>query len=87
MKTLTATQLARNLRCVLDGLEQGGEEIVIVRKNHPVARLVPGAPAMTALEALSDLYGILPDEEGESWLRDSRRPGGTLDEELRDPWE
>ena len=27
---------------------------------------------MTALEALGDLYGVLSDDEGESWLRDAR---------------
>jgi len=58
MKALTATQVARQFSRVLDSLEQGGEEVVVLRNNQPVARLVPGAARMTVLEALADLeYG------------------------------
>jgi prevent-host-death family protein len=76
MKMLTVTALARNIRRVLDRIEREGCEIVIVRHRRPVARLIPVAPVMAALEALSDLYRTLPDEEGVRWLRDSRRGGG-----------
>ena len=84
MKTLTAAALARNLSRVLDRMEHEGDEVVIVRNRHPVARLIPGAPVMTALEALSDLYRTLPDDAGARWLRDSRRRGGGLRAEMRD---
>ena len=87
MATVTATELARNLSRILDRLEHGGEEVVIVRNNRPIGRLIPGAPVMTALEALADLYRTLPDEDGEAWLRESRIPERDWDEELRDPWE
>lgn len=87
MKSLTATELARNLSRVLDNLEYGREEIVITRNKRSVARLVPGAPSMTAHEAMNDLYGLLLDEEGAAWLRDARGREAVLSEELRDPWE
>jgi prevent-host-death family protein len=85
MKTITATEAARNFSKLLDMLEQGTEEIVVVRNHHPVARLVPGAPRITALEALSDLQGTISDQEGSSWLRDSRI-GRRTRKKVRDPW-
>jgi antitoxin (DNA-binding transcriptional repressor) of toxin-antitoxin stability system len=87
MTVLTATQLARNLDRVLDRLEHGGEEVLIVRGDQPLARLLPGTPTVTAHEFLSDLYGVLTDEEGEAWLNDMKGMDRTLDEELHDPWE
>jgi prevent-host-death family protein len=86
MTTMTATELARNLSAVLDRLEHGSEEIVVVRSRHPVARLVPGAPRMTAMEAFADLYGAISPEEGEAWKRDCAAADRTLREELADPW-
>jgi antitoxin (DNA-binding transcriptional repressor) of toxin-antitoxin stability system len=87
MKTLTATELARNLSRILDSLEHGSEEIVIVRNKHAVAKLIPGAPMMTALEAMSDLHRTLPYAEGEAWLRDSRKIADAVDDGMSDPWE
>ena len=86
MKTLTATELARNISRVLDALEHGGDEIVVMRNRHPVARLVPGAPRMTALEALSDLHRTLDMDEGGAWLEDVARADRLLVRETRDPW-
>lgn len=86
MKTLTATEAARNFSRVLDMLEHGAEEIVVVRNNHPVAKLVPGAPRLTALEALADLYLTLPDKEGAAWLRDVRKMDRPIRKQVRDPW-
>lgn len=86
MRTMTATDIARGFSRVLDSLEHGGEEIVVVRNHHPVARIVPGAPRMTALEALSDLYRVLDDAEGELWAADSARADRLLVAEARDPW-
>ena len=86
MKTMTATDVARGFSRVLNGLAQGGEEIVIVRNNQPVARLVPGTPRMTALEALADLHQALEDGEGSAWLVDMRGGDRLLVREARDPW-
>jgi antitoxin (DNA-binding transcriptional repressor) of toxin-antitoxin stability system len=73
MKKMTATEAARSFSRVLDMMENGTEEIVIVRNDHPVAKLVSGTPQMTALEALSDLYRTLPDQEGPGWLKDAKK--------------
>lgn len=86
MKTLTATEVSRNFSRVLDELERGGEEIVIVRGRHPVAKMVPGAPRLTAIEALGDLYRTLDDAEGRAWLEDMREADRPLRHEARDPW-
>jgi antitoxin (DNA-binding transcriptional repressor) of toxin-antitoxin stability system len=85
MRTITATELARNLREVLDRLARDGEEVIVERNQRQVARLVPGPAHQTALEALGDLYRTLDEEAAAGWLEDARLPE-TLDEELRDPW-
>ncbi|MFZ5511160.1 MAG: type II toxin-antitoxin system Phd/YefM family antitoxin [Pseudomonadota bacterium] len=85
MKTVTATELARNFRQYLDQVEYQGEELIVVRNRHQVAKIIPGPATMTALEALADLYRTLPEDAGRDWLQDSR-VGGTADE-LRDPWD
>lgn len=85
MGTMTATEFAKNIKKTLDRLEFGGEEIIITRNNHKIARLIPGTPHMTALEAMADLYQTLSPEAGRDWLDDSRIPA-KLREELRDPW-
>jgi antitoxin (DNA-binding transcriptional repressor) of toxin-antitoxin stability system len=86
MKTMTATEVSRHFSRVLDTLERGEEEIVVLRGRHPVARMVPGAPRMTALEALGDLYRTLDDAEGEAWLEDMAGADRRLRREVRDPW-
>lgn len=97
MKTLTATEVARNFSRVLDEVERGQEEIVLMRNHRAVARLIPEPPAQTALEVLGDLYRTLDEESAEALaaavtsLRTAKRAKrgkkapGTLDE-LRDPW-
>ena len=73
MRTITATELARNLRRVLDRLAIEGEEIVIERNREQVARLLPGPARQTALEAMADLYRTLPEDAAATWEADSRR--------------
>jgi antitoxin (DNA-binding transcriptional repressor) of toxin-antitoxin stability system len=86
MRTVTATEAARNFSRVLDLLEHESEEIVVLRNNQPVAKLVPGAPRMTALEALGDVYRTLPDAEGKAWIEDASRMDRRLRKQVRDPW-
>lgn len=83
---MTATEVSRNFSRVLDTLEHGDEEIVILRGKHPVARMLPGAPRMTALEALGDLHRTLDDADGEAWLADMAGADRRLRREVRDPW-
>ena len=89
MRTLTATELARNLRQVLDRLVREPEEIIIERNHRQIGRLVPGPGHMTALEAMADLYATLPPEAGKGWLADSRQADldGSMADEVRDPWD
>jgi prevent-host-death family protein len=91
MQTVTATELARNLRRILDRVEHSGEEIVVVRNGDAIARILPGPPHQTALEAMADLFRTLPADAAAGWVevacgrgRDTG-PEGTL-LELDDPW-
>ena len=89
MKTLTVTEVARNFSSVMDGVESGQEEIVLVRNHKAIARLVPEPLAQNALEVLGDLYRTLDDDTAKALVRaiHSARKGkhGSLDE-LRNPW-
>jgi antitoxin (DNA-binding transcriptional repressor) of toxin-antitoxin stability system len=89
VKTITATNLARNLRRVLDRLTIEGEEIVIERNHQQVARLLPCPARQTALEAMGDLYRTLPDDAAATWEAHSRKGRwrtSRLDKGIRDPW-
>ena len=89
MKRLSATEVARNFSAVLDAVERDQEEIVLVRNQRQVARLVPEAPRQDALTVFGDLYRVLDDETADALTaaiatqRKSRR--GRVDE-LRDLW-
>jgi antitoxin (DNA-binding transcriptional repressor) of toxin-antitoxin stability system len=86
MQALSATEVARNFSRLLDSLEHGGEEIVVMRNKHPVAKLVPGAARMTAIEALGDIFATLDDAEGTAWIEDIARGDRLRVAEARDPW-
>ena len=86
MRTITATEFARNFKAILDKVEFKHEELIIVRNSQEVARIIPGPATMTALEAMSDLYRTLPEEAGAGWLEDARSPLGSRADEVRDPW-
>ena len=89
MKRLSATDVARNFSAVLDAVERDQEEIVLVRNQRQVARLVPEAPRQDALAVFGDLYRTLDEQAAEalsaavSAVRRGRR--GRISE-LRNPW-
>ena len=85
MVRMTVTDFAKNLKSAFDMIEFKGEEIILIRNKHQIARIIPGNTHMTALEALADVYKTLPEEAGVSWVSDSRIHG-TL-EETKDVWE
>ena len=85
MAIMTATEFAKNIKKTLDRLEFGREEIILVRNNHKIARIIPGTPHLTAIEAMADIYRTLAPEAAEGWLEDSRLEG-KLAAEMRDPW-
>ena len=88
MKTLSVTDVARNFSAVLDALERDQEEIILVRNQRHIARLVPEAPRQDALSVFGDLYRTLDDETADALSagiashRKGRRGRVT---ELRDP--
>lgn len=89
MKTRSATDVARNFSAVLDALERRQEEIVLVRNQRRIARLVPEPPHQDALGVFADLYRTLDDETADRLSsaiasRRKRRRGRVA--ELRDPW-
>ncbi len=88
VRKVTATELARNLRQILDAIEFRGEQVVIIRNKRSIARILPGPAWMTALEAMADLYRTLPADAAEDWIEDSRA-SGTQDRmsSLTDPWD
>jgi antitoxin (DNA-binding transcriptional repressor) of toxin-antitoxin stability system len=86
MERITATELARNLRALLDRVSEGREEYLVERGRRPVARILPSPGELTAEQAMADLYRTLPDGAGDSWLEDARKGETVLDDELRDPW-
>jgi antitoxin (DNA-binding transcriptional repressor) of toxin-antitoxin stability system len=83
VRSISATELARNTRQILDDVASRGESVAIERNHVPVARIVPSAPTMTAAQALHGLRPMLTREEGLNWLEDSR---GDFDQTVRDPW-
>ena len=86
MQKITSTELARNLRAVLDRVRESGEAYIVERGGRSVAQVSPTPGQQNAEQALADLYRTLPAEAAEGWLEDARRGGDLLDDELRDPW-
>jgi antitoxin (DNA-binding transcriptional repressor) of toxin-antitoxin stability system len=83
MQTISATDLARNTRNVLDTVVGTGETVLVERNRMTIARIVPQQPAMTASQALAGFQPVLTPEQAERWLADSRN---TFDESVADPW-
>lgn len=86
---MSVTDVARNFSAVLDAVERDQEEIVLVRNQRQVARLVPEAPRQDALSVFGDLYRTLDDETASALsaaidANRNRRRGRVA--ELRDPW-
>ena len=84
MQTISATDLARNTREVLDKVANRGETVAVERNHALIAKIVPAEPSMTATEALMGLpLPMLTAAQASAWLKDSREG---CDEEVRNPW-
>ncbi|MGS1041504.1 type II toxin-antitoxin system Phd/YefM family antitoxin [Burkholderia glumae] len=83
MPTITATELARHTRQILDQVALRRETVVVERNQTVIARLVPAEPVMTAAQALAGLPTSLDAETAARWLQDSRNG---FEDEVRDPW-
>jgi len=86
MVIMTSTEFAKNIKKMLDKVELSGEEIILTRKRHRIARIVPAAHHMTAIEAFGDIYKTISPEAVDGWTEDSRMPA-VLAGEMRNPWD
>ena len=84
MQTISATDLARNTREVLDKVASGGETVAIERNHTLIAQIVPPVRTMTASQALAGLtMPMLTPTQASAWLKDSRQD---FSDAVRDPW-
>ena len=87
MQTISATDLARNTREILDRVASRGETVAIERNHTLIAQIVPPVRTMTALQALAGLSGLMPPmlttTQAAAWLKDSKEDFGDT---VRDPW-
>lgn len=83
MQTISATDLARNTRAILDNVVSRGETVAVERNHTMVAKIVPPARTMSAHQALAGFdFPLLTPEQAAAWLKDSK---GDFDETVRDP--
>lgn len=83
MEIITATDLARKTREVLDTVARDRETVLVERNHITIARIVPPEPTMTVAQALAMIQPMLTTHQGKRWQKDAR---GNFDEKLRDPW-
>jgi antitoxin (DNA-binding transcriptional repressor) of toxin-antitoxin stability system len=83
MEKISATELARNTREILDRVVGLGETIAVERNHTLIAQILPAERTMTAEQAFADLRPMLTSRQGSRWLSDSR---DSLDDTVRDPW-
>ena len=81
--TITATELARNTRTILDQVLSHQVAISVERNQRVIAQIVPVARPMSAREVLSGLHATMTVDDARQWLRESR---ARFDEDMRDPW-
>ncbi len=84
MQVISATDLARNTRAVIDEVVRTGQPLAVERNHALVAHISPAPPAMTVAQALAGLPPpMMNAADGQLWLEDSRSGPAN---ELRDPW-
>jgi prevent-host-death family protein len=74
MRTVTATQAARNFADVLDAVESRGETFVVVRRGRAVARIEPAGAGRGAL--VKELLRTAPRDP--DWVDEVRRMRAAL---------
>lgn len=88
MPTVSATDLARNTRQILDSVVSQGAVITIERNQTLIAKLMPSEASMTARQALADLKPMLSPAQARQWLKESRQKNQhPFDQTVRNPWE
>lgn len=84
MEKVSATELARHTREILDRVFGLGETIAVERNNALIAQILPAERTMTAEQALSGFRPTLTSRQGGQWLKDSKE---AMDDRVRNPWE
>jgi prevent-host-death family protein len=80
MKTVNATEVARNFSEVLDGVEHRHQTYVVTRGGKPIARITP-VPSANGLE----VKRLLRDQASDStWANDLAALRDSLTSEERD---
>ncbi len=84
MSAINATELAKNTREILDRVSNQGETVTILRKQIPIAQIVPSPCTMNATQAFQGLgLSMLPPKQSDAWLTDSKEQ---FSDAVRDPW-
>ena len=83
MQTISATDLARNTREILDGVTSRGETVAVERNRMMIALIIPPERTMTAAQALAGLRPMLTPKQADAWVKDSKQG---FDDTVRDPW-
>ena len=84
MQTISATELTRNTREILDRVATQGETVTIERNHTTIAQIMPPQKTMTASQALAGLvFPILTPQQASSWLHESK---DGFSDAVRDPW-
>lgn len=84
MQTITATELTRNTREILDRVSTRGETVTIERNHTLIAQIMPPQQTMTAAQALAGLtFPILTPQQASAWFQESKEGFGDT---VRDPW-
>jgi antitoxin (DNA-binding transcriptional repressor) of toxin-antitoxin stability system len=99
MLTISATDLARNTREILDKVASRGETVAIERNHTLIAQIMPPQRTMTAAQVFDGLaLPMLTRAQAKAWLNDSKEQGSkeqgskeqgsneTFGEAVRDPW-
>jgi len=72
MEMITEMEFVKDAGNILNRAVSVGSQIVITRKNQEIAKVIPFVRKMTAVEVMSDIYGILSEDAGKDWYGDSR---------------
>ena len=84
MQTITATDLARNTREILDNVASRGETVAIERNHTMIAQIMPPQRTMTAAQALAGLtLPMFTTTQAAAWLKASKDDFGNA---VVDPW-
>jgi hypothetical protein len=83
MQTISATDLARNTREILDGVTSRGETVAVERNRMMIALIIPPERTMTAAQALAGLRPMLTPKQADAWAKESKQG---FDDTVRDPW-